>query len=277
MIIRLKENINSVSGGYEVAKGEELEVSSYDQELEIYNCEIAWGINSSIIYEVCKESAEVVEDKKPVIEKFEHVTYNNEKNRVEYEFPNLDMKFKKEWEPVTCTEPKIERNCPKIKLLRALMSNCGQCKTSKDSVLDIIYTDNDKKIHLCKGPFSEAVTYDVPFFYGELMRDEKPVEQEVNSLSMGADMAILSAGEPEQEAKQKLPSKYHRANTLKHKDFIDFYDIINLLQSNGEAIPPEIQHALKKLMYNDRGHKNMIQDKKEASWSIDRWFENNEL
>ena len=65
MIIRLTENINSVCDQYTAEKGEELEVSSYDQELEIYNCEIVRGINSSIIYEVCKECAEVVEDKKP--------------------------------------------------------------------------------------------------------------------------------------------------------------------------------------------------------------------
>ena len=74
----------------------------------------------------------------------------------------------------------------------------------------------------------------------------------------------------------ELKSPYHRINTLKHKDQIDFYDIINLLENNGDKIPVEIAHGLKKLMYDDRGHKNPVQDKKEAVWSINRWIEENE-
>jgi hypothetical protein len=74
----------------------------------------------------------------------------------------------------------------------------------------------------------------------------------------------------------ELKSPYHRINTLKHKDQIDFYDIINLLENNGHKIPVEIAHGLKKLMYDDRGHKNPVQDKKEAVWSINRWIEENE-
>ena len=67
MIIRLTENINSVCGKYEAAKGEELEVIYYDERLEIYHCNkkiIGFASDNKIRYEVCKESAEVVQEQK---------------------------------------------------------------------------------------------------------------------------------------------------------------------------------------------------------------------
>jgi len=74
----------------------------------------------------------------------------------------------------------------------------------------------------------------------------------------------------------KLKSPYHRLNIFKHKDQIDFYDIIDILESNGDRIPHQIIHGIKKRLYNDRGHKSPVQDKKEAVWSINRWIEENE-
>ena len=73
----------------------------------------------------------------------------------------------------------------------------------------------------------------------------------------------------------KLKSPYNRWNVLEGKEQVDFYDLINLLESNGESIPVEIAHALKKIMYiGQRGHKALVQDLKEAVWSIERFLEN---
>lgn len=208
MIIRLKEEIKSVCGAYIAAKGEELEVSSYDEILAIYHCNkkvIGFACDNKIRYEVCKESAEVV--------------------------ASDNMKSPDDW---VMTE---------------------QEKPSGDGVLDQFQYNDEGKLE----PINKDLLKDVK----QLTSMDIPVEAFEISSGPGSD--------------SQPPSKYHRENTLRDKDFVDFYDIINLLQSSGEQIPPEIQHALKKLMYNDRGHKNMVQDKKEAVWSVNRWLENNEL
>jgi len=73
----------------------------------------------------------------------------------------------------------------------------------------------------------------------------------------------------------KLKSPYNRWNTLEGKEQVDFYDLINLLESTGGSIPVEIAHALKKIMYvGQRGHKALVQDMREAVWSIERFLEN---
>ena len=65
MIIRLKEKIKSVCGKYEAFKGEPMDVIKYDERLEIYHCKTRFTKDDSIVYEVCKESAEVVQEQKP--------------------------------------------------------------------------------------------------------------------------------------------------------------------------------------------------------------------
>ena len=121
----------------------------------------------------------------------------------------------------------------KIKLLETISSECGRFLQTKGSELQVTDTDEQRGVY-------EATLNDgffvVPFQCAEAIIEPLVINK-------------------------TAPSKYHRLNTIENKEFIDFYDIINLLQSNGEQIPPEIQHALKKLMYNDRGHKNMVQDK----------------
>jgi len=79
MIIRLTEKINSVCGKYEAAKGDELQAFDYDEKLAIYHCNkkiIGFASDNKIRYEVCKESAEVVQEQKPasdsVLDQFEY-------------------------------------------------------------------------------------------------------------------------------------------------------------------------------------------------------------
>jgi hypothetical protein len=239
MIIRLTETINSVCGEYEAAKGEEMRVIKYYDDLAIYYCVSKVNFDPGIVYEACKESAEVVEEEKPVIEKNEFASYNNEKNRIELTYSTDYMGPPKEWRIETRpVEQKPEQEKP----------------TSDNFLHKFQYNDNGKLEPINK----------------ELLTEEK----KLTTMEIPVGAFEISSGP---SSVNEPPSKYHRLNTIKDKEFVDFYDIINLLQSNGEPIPPEIQHALKKLMYNDRGHKNMVQDKKEASWSIDRWLENNEL
>ena len=76
MIIRLTEKINSVCGKYTAAKGDEMDVIKYDDRIEVYHCKRAFATNSAIVYEVCKECAEVVHEQNPasdsVLDQFQY-------------------------------------------------------------------------------------------------------------------------------------------------------------------------------------------------------------
>jgi hypothetical protein len=89
MIIRLKEESKSVCGLYIAHKEAQMDVIKYDEKLEIYHCKMPFAKDDSIVYEVCKESAEVVQEQKPEKEKPEQ-----EKPTSDYHLPNVFSKAK---------------------------------------------------------------------------------------------------------------------------------------------------------------------------------------
>jgi len=73
------------------------------------------------------------------------------------------------------------------------------------------------------------------------------------------------------------PSPYHILNVVRHLKYFDWYGLIDCIRATGIILDQRVEHIIKKLMVNDRGHKNYLLDLKEARWTLDLVIEKEEL
>lgn len=78
-------------------------------------------------------------------------------------------------------------------------------------------------------------------------------------------------GEVKSEAikSDERPSKYHLKNVFAHKEYFDWYDLVDAKRASNVIIDPRIEHVEKKLFVNDRGHKGYLQDMIESRNQLD--------
>lgn len=69
------------------------------------------------------------------------------------------------------------------------------------------------------------------------------------------------------------PSPYHLKNVFKQKEYFDWYDYIDAVRATGIALDPRVEHVIKKLFVNDRGHKSVIKDVKESIKTLQMYLE----
>lgn len=92
------------------------------------------------------------------------------------------------------------------------------------------------------------------------------VEEEIKSLN----------GEGSKVIPDK-PTPYHIKNIfkgMKQEDvpyWLDWYDLIDMIRASDVLLDPRVEHSLKKIYVNDRGHKSLLKDVEEAIWSLGKY------